>query len=294
MKSCFNYLYDFKKSISFRHEVPNTISSCMKRVNNKIEYLIDGEQAFLEIAEGIYNSKESIEVMDWRLDFDLIMVRKEHYLKGKTVLDLFKIAASNGVVIRIILYKSPTFSRFSHNKTTTKILNRAHPNIHCIRKRWSMLFSHHEKLMIIDQSVGFMGGIDVCGGRFDNSQHYISPLIKRQKISLFPQNDYNNIQLKHTTRYTHPRMPWHDVHCKVQGQILMDLITHFNQRWEFYGGKMTPIKYIESDGTMQMQMFRSVCKSSGGRLESSIYGEIIRLIRKSKRFIYIEQQYFFN
>lgn len=28
-------------------------------------------------------------------------------------------------------------------------------------------WSHHEKMVVIDQSVGFMGGLDICFGRMD-------------------------------------------------------------------------------------------------------------------------------
>ncbi len=34
-----------------------------------------------------------------------------------------------------------------------------------------MLWSHHEKLVIVDQSVAFMGGIDLCFGRWDDDLH---------------------------------------------------------------------------------------------------------------------------
>lgn len=36
------------------------------------------------------------------------------------------------------------------------------------------LWSHHEKCVIIDQRVGFMGGLDLCYGRWDNPKHYIT------------------------------------------------------------------------------------------------------------------------
>ena len=33
------------------------------------------------------------------------------------------------------------------------------------------LWSHHEKCVIIDQSVAFTGGIDLCFGRWDDDTH---------------------------------------------------------------------------------------------------------------------------
>lgn len=34
-----------------------------------------------------------------------------------------------------------------------------------------ILWSHHEKMCIIDQEIGFMGGLDICYGRWDNPTH---------------------------------------------------------------------------------------------------------------------------
>lgn len=36
------------------------------------------------------------------------------------------------------------------------------------------LWSHHEKCVIIDQRIGFMGGLDICYGRWDNPAHHVT------------------------------------------------------------------------------------------------------------------------
>lgn len=35
----------------------------------------------------------------------------------------------------------------------------------------SYLYSHHEKTLIIDQKIAFIGGIDLCWGRWDTDEH---------------------------------------------------------------------------------------------------------------------------
>ena len=45
------------------------------------------------------------------------------------------------------------------------------------------LWAHHEKLVIIDQQVAFVGGIDLCYGRWDNSQHLLTDLLDFQDTS---------------------------------------------------------------------------------------------------------------
>ena len=36
------------------------------------------------------------------------------------------------------------------------------------------LWSHHEKMVVIDQKTAFMGGLDICYGRMDDSRHLLN------------------------------------------------------------------------------------------------------------------------
>jgi phospholipase D1/2 len=50
------------------------------------------------------------------------------------------------------------------------------PNVKILRHPDIVLptfWTHHEKLVVIDQSYAFVGGIDLCYGRFDNPKHSI-------------------------------------------------------------------------------------------------------------------------
>ena len=37
-----------------------------------------------------------------------------------------------------------------------------------------LLWAHHEKILIVDQSLAFVGGIDLAFGRWDNPCHHIN------------------------------------------------------------------------------------------------------------------------
>lgn len=48
--------------------------------------------------------------------------------------------------------------------------------------------SHHEKIVTIDNQISFIGGLDLCFGRYDNFEHKVGdmpPLI-------WPGKDYYN------------------------------------------------------------------------------------------------------
>jgi phospholipase D1/2 len=57
---------------------------------------------------------------------------------------------------------------------TQQHLQGMHPNINVLRHPGNLLpilWSHHEKMVVIDQEIGFMGGLDLCYGRMDNKHH---------------------------------------------------------------------------------------------------------------------------
>ena len=62
---------------------------------------------------------------------------------------------------------------------TKRQLDSRHPNIKVLRhpdhvSSGVLLWAHHEKLVLIDQTVAFVGGIDLCYGRWDDRQHRYS------------------------------------------------------------------------------------------------------------------------
>ena len=46
------------------------------------------------------------------------------------------------------------------------------------------LWAHHEKIVVIDQTLAFVGGIDLAFGRWDNECHHISDSIVGPPVHL--------------------------------------------------------------------------------------------------------------
>lgn len=60
-------------------------------------------------------------------------------------------------------------------------LVQAHENIKVIRHpdhaRVGVFFwAHHEKIVVVDQTYAFLGGIDLCYGRWDDYRHRLADL----------------------------------------------------------------------------------------------------------------------
>jgi len=108
-----------------------------------------------------------------------------------------------------------------------------------------LYWAHHEKLCLVDGRIGFMGGLDLCYGRWDTNQHSIAdahPCDLNEIV--FPGQDYNNARImdfqnvsdwqanKLDRRYN-SRMGWSDVSISLQGPVVEDMKAHFVQRWNF-------------------------------------------------------------
>ncbi|XVF18095.1 hypothetical protein REPUB_Repub10bG0182100 [Reevesia pubescens] len=95
------------------------------------------------------------------------------------------------------------------------------------------MFTHHQKCVLVDtQSAGnnrkitaFVGGIDLCDGRYDTPEHRLL----RDLETVF-KDDFHNPTFAAGTKA--PRQPWHDLHSKIEGPAAYDVLINFEQRWK--------------------------------------------------------------
>lgn len=108
-----------------------------------------------------------------------------------------------------------------------------------------LFWAHHEKLCLIDGKIAFMGGLDLCFGRWDTHQHAIADVHPGdlQEI-VFPGQDYNNARVldfqnvahweqNQLTRTATARMGWSDISISLRGPVIEDLRRHFVDRWNY-------------------------------------------------------------
>ncbi|ELP90768.1 phospholipase D, putative [Entamoeba invadens IP1] len=269
---------------------------------NKVTALVDGEEAMCAIAEKIVQAKEIIYITDWQIDPDVVLVRnKNHPLNGRTLVDLLKYAASNGVTIKVLLYNSPFFHDVAESGKKHYLLEQAHPNIECKEHRWMVAYTHHQKTVVVDHQIAFLGGLDLAHGRWDTNDHSLSPNAKSEGIPLFMPSDFYNTMVKvpEGEEANYPRLPWHDLHCMIEGPAVFDVDRNFVERWN----RITPIPehlrlghVPRGVGGMSIQIVRSICKDAGGNyhVERGCYEAVIRLINRAEDYVYIEQQFFIS
>ncbi|KAH6912810.1 hypothetical protein BKA70DRAFT_1370288 [Coprinopsis sp. MPI-PUGE-AT-0042] len=296
------------------------------RLNVAAQWLVDGRDYFWNLSRAILLAKETIYIHDWWLSPEILMRRPE---KERYRLDnLLERKAKEGVKIYVIIYlevsnrTTPIDSNYTKQKLTG-----LHPNIMVQRspshfQTGTFYWAHHEKLCVIDQTIAFMGGLDLCFGRWDTPQHtLLDDTLDTDRPEIWPGKDYSNPRVSDFTnlnkpeedmydRSKVPRMPWHDVALQIVGQAARDLARHFVQRWnyllriknhsvqmpfllpppEFRAHELHPLA-----GTCELQITRSAgpwSMGTPGRVEQSIQNAYLKAIQMSEHFVYIENQFF--
>ena len=197
---------------------------------------IDAEDYYSDICEVIKRAREEIFIADWWLSPELYLKRPVgEQLNEDSRLDRILLkAAEEGVRINIIIYKEVTLALSNDSLYTTKKLENLHKNIKVLRHPKDMIFlwSHHEKILIVDQEIAFLGGLDLCYGRFDTQAHRLRDVISEnnQKVDgMFPGIDYYNVRIVDFTNVRNftqstlnkakdQRMPWHDIAVRIIGE----------------------------------------------------------------------------
>jgi phosphatidylserine/phosphatidylglycerophosphate/cardiolipin synthase-like enzyme len=131
---------------------------------------------------------------------------------------------------------------------------------------------HHEKLVIVDGTVAFVGGIDLTdlgGDRYDASPH--------------PGGR---------------ALGWHDVLARLSGPTVADVASHFALRWEATTGERLPaIATPPPAGTSRVQLVRTVPEHTYRALprgDFSVLETYVAAFRNAHRLIYIENQFLWS
>jgi phosphatidylserine/phosphatidylglycerophosphate/cardiolipin synthase-like enzyme len=235
----------------------------------ELTVLIDGVSALPEMAARLGQAKEYVHITGWHLEpsFELIKGRP-HGAIGVLLAEL-----AERVDVRVLVWSGAPLPAFHptrgevaqtlHNLTRrTKIKAlpdpRQHP-FHC----------HHEKTIVIDGELAFVGGIDLtdaAGDRYDTPEH-------------------------HARR----RKGWHDVATRLRGPAVADVGEHFRIRWRELSGENLPaIEAPGPAGHTTVQVLRTVEEDMYDSLPRgvfTIFESYLRALRGARELIYIENQF---
>jgi phosphatidylserine/phosphatidylglycerophosphate/cardiolipin synthase-like enzyme len=177
----------------------------------ELEVLIDGSSALGAIAQTLASARSYVHIAGWHVSPDFGLTRDEHALRLRDLLA----ELAERVEVRVLLWAGAPLPVFTPSRGEVRRvyeeLTRA-SRVKCVLDgNERPMHCHHEKLVIVDGEVAFVGGIDLTslgGDRFDSSAH---PM--RSKLG------------------------WHDVACRLRGPAVADVEAHFASRWHGAGGE---------------------------------------------------------
>uniref|UniRef100_A0A674IXK7 Phospholipase n=1 Tax=Terrapene triunguis TaxID=2587831 RepID=A0A674IXK7_9SAUR len=155
--------------------------------NTLAKWYVNAKGYFEDVANAMEAAKEEIFITDWWLSPEIFM--KRPVVEGnRWRLDcILKRKAQQGVRIFVMLYKEVELALGINSEYSKRTLMRLHPNIKVMRHPDHVsssvyLWAHHEKLVVIDQSVAFVGGIDLAYGRWDDDEHRLTDVGSVKRI----------------------------------------------------------------------------------------------------------------
>jgi phosphatidylserine/phosphatidylglycerophosphate/cardiolipin synthase-like enzyme len=244
-------------------------ASTPPRAGCELEVLVDGAEAFKSMADAIRGARESVWVAGWFISPDFELIRG---MRGQSVGALLARAAER-VDVRVLVWAGspvPIFQPNRHQaKQTVAALTRS-TRIRCLADPHEHpLHCHHEKTLVVDGEVAFVGGIDMTDLKTDR---YDTPA--------------------HPARM---RTGWHDVGTRMTGPVVADVAAHFALRWrELTGEDLTRAPTPVPTGEHTVQMVRTVPEFMYDDLPNgdfSVLESYVRAIRNAEQFIYLENQF---
>jgi phosphatidylserine/phosphatidylglycerophosphate/cardiolipin synthase-like enzyme len=234
--------------------------------------MIDGASALPEMARRLSEAKHYVHVTGWHLEpsFELVKGRPAAAI-GVLLAEL-----AERIDVRVLVWAGAPVPAFhpTRREVAETLRNltrmtriqahrdpREHP-FHC----------HHEKTIVIDGELAFVGGIDLtdaAGDRYDTQDHQA-----RRRIG------------------------WHDASTRLRGPAVADVAEHFRLRWHELTGEELPAPIASPPaGQTTVQVLRTVQEDMYEALphgDFRIFESYMRAFRGAQKLIYVENQFLWS
>ena len=250
-----------------------TTATAPPRQGNALEVLIDGATALPAMAEAIRGARRHVHVCSWHLE---PAFEPERDGRASPVRELLADVAER-VPVRVLAWAGAPLPVFSPRRSQVREQRDAlvrGTRIRCELEPGSRpLHCHHEKLVIVDDEVAFVGGIDLttlAGDRYDHNHH----------------------------PWRGPGIGWHDASTRLRGPAVRDVAAHFALRWEAVTGEALPVPEPPAPaGDVELQIVRTMPERGYDALprgEFSILEAYTRALRGARSLVYLENQFLWS
>lgn len=249
---------------------------------DRLAFMIDAADYYAWLDEIFRRAERSIWIIGWDFNADIhLRPDRPGDALGEFLLKLVEMRPD--LEIRILvwamgpIYSDKSLDLFRENSWSK------HPRIHLrFDSTHPLRGSHHQKLVVVDDAVGFMGGIDLTARRWDDSRHLVE-----NPLRVTPAGE--------------PYEPVHDLQAAVSGDAARLIGEIARRRWQQATG--IAIEPCEPHDAWPSGLSSDVddCMIGISLTEPGLRGRksrkqamkfTIDAIRSARNQIYIETQYF--
>jgi phosphatidylserine/phosphatidylglycerophosphate/cardiolipin synthase-like enzyme len=233
------------------------------RPGNRVELLVDGAEILPRIAADVAGASSHVHVAGWFFTPTFRMGREGPTLRGLLA------EAATRCDVRVLAWAGAPLPLFHPDRREVRAMRdelargtRVEVELDA---RERPMHCHHEKLVLVDDSVAYVGGLDLtsfAGNRLDASEH--AP---------------------------RPGLGWHDACLRIEGPVVADVAAHFAVRWPRPLVVPSP---GPARGDVEAQLVRTVPEHLYEGLadgEFTIVESYVRALRGAQRFVYLESQF---
>ena len=242
------------------------------RAGNELEVLIDGAAALPRMVEQLLGAESHVYLSGWFFSPELVLAREDE----QAVLRNLLAELASRVDVRLLVWAGAPLPVFRPSRGQVRAMRDRLCNgsrIRCaLDSHERPLHCHHEKTIVVDDRVAFVGGIDLtleAGDRFDDPRH-----VARAKLG------------------------WHDAAARIQGPAVVDVAEHFRLRWREVTGETLPATHTPpASGSVEVQVVRTVPEGIYEALPQGdfrILESYVGALHRAERLIYLENQFLWS
>ena len=242
------------------------------RAGNDVRVLIDGEAALGAMAEAMQNARSHVHITGWHVTPEFALTRGASPVIVK---DLLAELASR-LPVRVLIWAGapvPVLRPWRGSVREVRQRLTEESGVQCaLDARERPMHCHHEKTIVVDDRVAFVGGIDLTnlqGDRWDHLDH--------------PSRD---------------AIGWHDVAVRLEGPAVADVARNFAFRWAAITDERLPPTHVPpAAGDIDVQIVRTMpdhMYKERPQGDFRILESYLAALRSAARFIYLENQYLWS
>jgi phosphatidylserine/phosphatidylglycerophosphate/cardiolipin synthase-like enzyme/uncharacterized membrane protein YdjX (TVP38/TMEM64 family) len=264
---------------------------CIEQAD-RVAFLVDGAAYFHAFRETVKQARHSVLIIAWDIDSRVELVREQEPDDGFPVrLAEFlnsMLERNDQLHVHVLDWDFPMLMAADrewlplHKEEWT-----SHPRMHFhLDDRFPAGACHHQKIVVVDDQVAFVGGLDLTTGRWDTPEHRPEDQ-RRCEVAFGPVPQ-----------------PYHDIQIMVRGPIAATLGGLARERWRLATGQALepPLvhpgpsywpDYLSWDlENVPVAIARTVPKYESQAEVREIEPLLLDAIAAARESIYIEAQYF--